>query len=222
MSHTGNMREHLRALPSLTGTPSEIVFDALPSEPTVLFGKWLARAVAEGVAEPHAMTVATIDADGIPDARMLALKDVDETGWAFASTASSTKGAQLRAHPAAALNFWWQPLMRAVRVRGVVEEASRADSEADLAARSLAARRDVAPGDWRLWCVRPQRVEFWQGSTDRRHTRIVYEATAGLQPSAHTHSSAPVAPTWQVTVTPVDERDSASNEPALGSKKVFA
>lgn len=92
------------------------------------------------------MTLATVDAEGIPDARTLILKEVSARGWAFAGHRSSAKGQQLAAQPAAALNFWWQPLVRAVRVRGRVEQASADESAADLAARSPAAREGIAPG----------------------------------------------------------------------------
>lgn len=169
------LREWLRSQPSLTGTPPVLDTDRLPASPVTLFEEWIRQAAAAGVAEPHAATLATVDADGIPDARTLIVKDVDDRGWAFASTRSSAKGGQLAAQPAAALAFWWQPVMRAVRVRGSVCEASADDTAADLAARSEAARRGVAEGDWALWRIEATRVEFWQGSLDRRHTRVVYE-----------------------------------------------
>ena len=114
------------------------------------------------------------DADGVPDSRTLLLKDVDERGWAFAGTASSRKAAQLTANPAAALSLWWQPQMRAIRVRGPVVQASHAECEADLAARSPQARATVPPGEWRVWRVQPERIEYWQGSPDRQHIRIIY------------------------------------------------
>lgn len=130
---------------------------------------------ADGVSEPHTATLATVAADGAPDARTLILKGVDAAGWAFASTRSSRKGVQLAHAPVAALNFWWQPQVRAVRVRGRVEEASAEESAADLAARSPAAQEGIAPGDWVRWRIIPARIEFWQGARDRRHTRVVYE-----------------------------------------------
>jgi pyridoxamine 5'-phosphate oxidase len=169
----------LRALPSPTGSAPPLDMAALPSDPVVLFASWLSQAVDLGVAEPHAAPLATVDADGFPDARTLIVKGVDDRGWAFAGPRSSMKAAQLAARPAAALDFWWQPLVRAVRVRGRVVEASPQESAADLAARSAAARNGLVPGDWMLWRLVPSRMEFWQGETDRRHSRIVYEVADG-------------------------------------------
>jgi pyridoxamine 5'-phosphate oxidase len=172
-----SLTEWLRGRPALTGVAPDWDLDALPTDPTVLFEEWIRGADAAGVPEPHTTTLATVDADGVPDARTLIVKRVDEEGWAIASTRSSRKGAQLADVPAAALNFWWQPQVRAVRVRGTVVEATPEESAADLAARSAAARADVADGDWVLWRIVPTRIEFWQGSRDRRHTRVVYERT---------------------------------------------
>lgn len=166
----------LRAQPTLTGTPPPLDQASLPSDPVDLFVEWIRDAAAAGVAEPHAATLATVDAEGVPDARTLILKDVGQHGWAFAGHRRSRKGEQLAAQPAAALNFWWLPMTRAVRVRGPVSEANREESGADFDARSMAAREAVAREDWVLWRIVPTRVEFWQGSPDRRHQRIVYLA----------------------------------------------
>lgn len=168
----------LRAIPALTGK-IQAAEQALPQHPVELFRRWLQEALDAGVPEPHAMTLSTVDAQGLPDARVLILKDIDERGWAFASPASSAKGEQLAGQPFAALSFWWQPLVRAVRIRGAVVEASREECQADLAARSAEARAAVSPGDWRLWRVQPSQVEFWQGATDRRHSRIMYTCVEG-------------------------------------------
>ena len=166
----------LRGLPALSGTAPDFDVADLPDDPVRLFVNWIREAASAGVSEPHAATLATIDEHGVPDARTLILKDVDEGGWAFAGPRSSRKATQLAAHPVAALNFWWQPIVRAVRVRGLVREASRAESDADLAARSASAREGLSNGDWMLWRLDPTRVEFWQGAEDRRHIRVVYEA----------------------------------------------
>ncbi|WP_244882657.1 pyridoxine/pyridoxamine 5'-phosphate oxidase [Gordonia desulfuricans] len=171
----GDTRSLLRELPALAGVAPPLDLDAVPDHPVTLFLDWLDVAMRHAVPEPHAMTMSTVDATGLPDARVLVLKDVDARGWAFASTRTSAKGGQLAANTQAALTFWWQPIVRSVRVRGHVVEASRDESLADLAARSAAARADVDPDDWTLWRVVPSRVEFWQGSSDRRHLRIVFD-----------------------------------------------
>ena len=176
---TAETAARFRGIPSLTGIAPPLDLGTLPAEPVPLFFAWLADVQSAGVAEPLATTLATVDADGLPDARTVILRDLDDRGWAVAGPASSAKGRQLAVRPVAALDFWWQPVVRAVRVRGAVVAASREESEADLAARGASARAMVAPGDWTLWRIRPDRVEFWQGATDRRHTRIVYTAGDG-------------------------------------------
>jgi pyridoxamine 5'-phosphate oxidase len=89
------MRELLRSLPVFVGLPADLDVASLPSEPTPLFERWLREAIDEGVPEPHAMTLSTCDAGGVPDARILILKDVDEQGWWFATSRASAKGSQL-------------------------------------------------------------------------------------------------------------------------------
>src|SRR6478609_8943210 len=176
---TDDLRARLRALPSLTGSAPVLNIAALCKDPVAQFVEWLDEAVLADVIEPHAMTLSTIDVDGIPDARTLILKDVDARGWAFAGRGSSRSGAQLVANPVAALTFWWQPMVRGVRVRGRVAKGTRAESEADLLSRSAAAQAGVASEDWTLWRLQPTRIGFWQGSADRRHVRIVYQLRSG-------------------------------------------
>jgi pyridoxamine 5'-phosphate oxidase len=169
----------LRSLGSLRGRAPAFDPSNVPEEPTLLFLDWLRQAVEAEVQEPHAATLATVGPDGIPDARTLILKDVDAlSGWAFAGSRSSRKTDQLAANPAAALNFWWQPMMRAVRVRGSVTEATRAETEADLLMRPD--RTVTSADDWTLWRIQPVRIEFWQGAVSRRHIRLTYERTQGV------------------------------------------
>lgn len=163
----------LRALPTLQGTAPHLSYSDLPDEPIEMFEAWLRGAVDAGVPEAHVATLATAGADRMPDARTLVLKDAHpDRGFAVAGPLSSAKGIQLAQVPMAALNFWWQPLVRAVRVQGTVARASGAEVEADLAARPAASQ--TARGDWMRWWIRPQRVEFWQGSEDRNHHRVIY------------------------------------------------
>lgn len=169
------MGEWCRSQPSLIGAPPPLEPADLPLDPVTLFRAWIIAAAGEGVPEPLAATLATVDEDGLPDSRTLILKDVDERGWAFAGTRSSRKAAQIAFNPVGALNFWWQPLMRAVRIRGGISEATVSESAADLASRSPSARAALGDSQWVLWRIDAVRVEFWQGSPDRNHTRIVYE-----------------------------------------------
>ncbi len=141
------IRRTLRGLDSLTGTPPAFDLDALPAEPAELFEEWLDNAIARGVPEPHAMTLSTVDAQGFPDARVLILKDVTHDGcWSFASSVASAKGRQLAENNAAALTFYWSPVVRSVRIRGLVTEASPSECARDFRRRGASARAVVLGG----------------------------------------------------------------------------
>lgn len=105
------------------------------SDPIAVFAEWLAEAEAAEPADPNAMALATVDADGLPDVRMVLLKSFDENGFVFYTSRESAKGQELTACPKAALCFHWKSLARQVRVRGVVEEASAAEADAYFASR---------------------------------------------------------------------------------------
>ncbi|WP_274032096.1 pyridoxine/pyridoxamine 5'-phosphate oxidase [Streptomyces sp. MMBL 11-1] len=110
-----------------------------PPAPVPLFHAWFAEAVAAGQPEPHAMSLATADTEGLPDVRTLLLHDADERGFHFASHATSAKGRHLAVRPHAALGFYWPAQGRQVRVRGPVVRCTPAESHADLHARSTGA-----------------------------------------------------------------------------------
>ncbi|MEU6309981.1 pyridoxal 5'-phosphate synthase [Streptomyces sp. NPDC047014] len=110
-----------------------------PAGPLALFHEWFVHAARAGQPEPHTMSLATVDADGRPDVRTLMLHDADARGWHFASHATSAKGAQLAAHPAAALGFYWPTVGRQIRIRGEVTACGPEESRADLAVRSRGA-----------------------------------------------------------------------------------
>jgi pyridoxamine 5'-phosphate oxidase len=98
-------------------------------DPIGLFEEWFEAAIKNEPNDPNAMTVATVDQDGAPDARMVLLKGVDHRGFVFFSNAESAKGLQLAANPRAALVFHWKSLRRQVRVRGEVELVSQAEAD---------------------------------------------------------------------------------------------
>jgi pyridoxamine 5'-phosphate oxidase len=110
----------------------------LPEEgdPIALFGEWLEAAKASEPNDPNGMAVATVDANGLPDVRMVLLKDVDARGFTFYTNTVSAKGRQLEAAPKAALLFHWKSLRRQVRVRGPVEPVSDAEADAYFASRA--------------------------------------------------------------------------------------
>jgi len=175
----GETARWLRSLGSLQGTPPPFTIAAAPDHPVPLFRDWMHAAAQSAVPEPAAVTLSTVDAEGMPDARTLILKDFTASGrWAVAGPRSSGKAAQLAAHPVAALSFWWQPIMRAVRMRGPIVEGTSDEIAADLAARPV--RGGVTVDEWMVWWVDAVRVEFWQGAEDRNHLRLVYERVDGV------------------------------------------
>ncbi len=109
-------------------------------DPIALFESWLRDATASEPNDPNAMTVSTVDAEGMPDARMVLLKAVDARGFTFYTNFDSAKGRELLAQPKAALSFHWKSLRRAVRVRGDVETVSEAEADAYFASRARSAR----------------------------------------------------------------------------------
>lgn len=96
----------------------------MASDPLVVFNEWMEQAIAAGLLEPNAMTVATATADGKPSARVLLLKEVNGEGFVFFTNYQSRKGEELMANPYAALVFDWHTLQRQVRVEGEVEKLS--------------------------------------------------------------------------------------------------
>jgi pyridoxamine 5'-phosphate oxidase len=105
-------------------------------EPLRLFAAWLAEAEKTEPNDPNAMAVATVDADGRPNLRMVLLKGFDERGLVFYTNMESRKGRELGANPQAALLFHWKSRSRQVRLRGPVEIVSAAEADAYFASRS--------------------------------------------------------------------------------------
>ena len=112
----------------------------LAGEPLAQFGAWLAEALDKGLPEPNAMTVATVGADGRPSTRPVLIKGYDERGIVWFTNYASRKGAELAAHPFAALQFHWVELERVVRIEGRVSKVSAEESDAYFASRPLSHR----------------------------------------------------------------------------------
>src|SRR6185312_1473518 len=97
------------------------------TDPLALFRAWMAEAEAAESVDPEAMALATVDAAGLPDVRMILLKGTDERGFVFYTNCESAKGRELAANPRAALLFYWKSLGRQIRLRGPVEPATEAE-----------------------------------------------------------------------------------------------
>jgi pyridoxamine 5'-phosphate oxidase len=89
------------------------------ADPFAQFGKWWNEAMASGIDEVNAMTLATASADGMPDARTVLLKGFDEKGFVFFTNYDSSKGRQLLENPRASLVFFWKELERQIRISGL-------------------------------------------------------------------------------------------------------
>jgi pyridoxamine 5'-phosphate oxidase len=104
-------------------------------EPLRLFEHWLKEAAASEPRDPTAMTLATVDAEGMPNARMVLLKGTDDRGFVFYSNMESQKGRELERDPRAALVFYWKSLNRQIRIRGPVEKVTTQEADAYFASR---------------------------------------------------------------------------------------
>lgn len=122
----------------LAANGDETIFER--EDPIALFIEWLEAAKASEINDANAMTLATVDGGGMPDARMVLLKDVDGRGFTFYSNQESAKGLQLAGQPSAALLFHWKSLRRQVRVRGQIERVTAAEADEYFASRARESR----------------------------------------------------------------------------------
>ena len=109
-------------------------------DPLLFFGKWLAEAEAAQIGEVNAMTIATVDAQSKPHARIVLLKGLDESGFVFFTNYQSAKGRQLAVHPFATLVFFWKELERQVRIDGRIEKLSDHENDAYFQSRPEGSR----------------------------------------------------------------------------------
>lgn len=176
----------------------------LADDPLAQFSLWLNEALAAGVIDATAMSLATADAEGSPRVRIVLLKAHGPEGFVFYTSYSSAKGADLAVNPRAELMFYWRELNRQVRVSGTLAKMPRADAEAYFATRPRPSQLSAAasnqsqpidsrealearvgqleglaaltcPQDWGGYCLNPIRFEFWQGRESRLHDRFIFE-----------------------------------------------
>ena len=150
------------------------------SEPFRLFEEWFVDAKASEPNDPNAMALATVDADGLPDVRMVLLNARDERGFTFFTNTGSAKGRELAFDPKAALLFHWKSLRRQVRVRGPVETVSDAEADAYFATRP-----------------RLSQIGAWASQQSRPlEGRFALEAAVAKVTAQHALGSVPRPPHW--------------------------
>ena len=125
-------------------------------DPFNLFAEWLKEAEVKEINDPNAMSLATVDEEGLPNVRMVLLKGFDNRGFVFYTNFESQKGQEVQSAMKAAVNFHWKSLRRQVRVRGVVEKVT--DAEADEYFQSRP--RDSRIGAWASQQSRPLEGPF--------------------------------------------------------------
>ena len=149
-------------------------------DPIRLFAAWLEQATTAEPRDPTAMTLATVDADGTPNARMVLLKGVDEGGFVFYTNLDSQKGRELGAHPVAALVFHWKSSNRQVRVRGAVERVTEAEADAYFATRP----KQAQIGAWASKQSAPL------------ESRLAFEKAIALYAAKYAIGTVPRPPRW--------------------------
>ena len=149
-------------------------------DPFALFAAWLEEATASEPRDPTAMTLATVDADGLPNARMVLLKGADARGFVFFTNMGSQKGRELDAHPKAALVFHWKSLNKQVRVRGAVERVTDEEADAYFATRA-----------------KPAQIGAWASQQSRPlESRLAFEKAIAVYAAKYALGTVPRPPYW--------------------------
>lgn len=172
----------------------EIADLSAAEEPFDLFERWLAEAERTEPNDPNAMALATTDADGLPNVRMVLLKGLDpasrgaDRGFVFYTNLESAKGRELASSGKAALLFHWKSLRRQVRVRGTVTSVSDAEADAYFATRA-----------------RGSRLGAWASAQSRPlESRFALEKAVALVTARYPIGDIPRPPHWSgFRVTPV-------------------
>jgi pyridoxamine 5'-phosphate oxidase len=158
------------------------------NNPVALFQDWLAEAANAGVKESTAMTLATVNYNGEPDARMLLLKHVDERGFVFYTNMESAKAKALLRDPRAALCFYWDKIDKQVRIRGRAEVVSDEEADAYFATRPRLSQISA-------WASRQSRPMEGYFKLETEVAKVALRFAAGEIPRPPFWSGFRVAPT---------------------------
>jgi pyridoxamine 5'-phosphate oxidase len=149
-------------------------------EPLRLFKSWFEEATQTEPADPNAMAVATVDADGMPNVRMVLMKDFDERGFVFYTNVDSQKGRELGSQAVAGLVFYWKSLKRQVRIRGPVERVTPAEADAYFATRPRLAQ-----------------IGAWASKqSSPLESRLAFEKAVALYTAKYAVGTVPRPPNW--------------------------
>lgn len=189
---------------------SELHENTMADSPIDQLDLWVKDAIKARAIDPTAMTLATVDPNGRPSARIVLLKSHDENGLVFFTNYMSRKGQDLAENPNASLLFYWPGLERQIRVEGSIIKAPDSESDAYYQSRPLSSRisawaspqsqaisRDdldarmahyqeslgehpQRPPFWGGYRLKPVYFEFWQGRANRLHDRLTYTLDSSL------------------------------------------
>jgi pyridoxamine 5'-phosphate oxidase len=114
---------------------TELLERDVPPDPFTLFDLWLNQAIDNDIFDASAMVLATVDEKGLPDARVVLLKEYDERGFVFFTHYDSPKAMQAEKSGVVALNFYWRDLTKQIRIKGKIQRVAREESESYFASR---------------------------------------------------------------------------------------
>ncbi len=171
--------------------------------PIIQLELWLDEAIqSKQIITPNAATLATVNQNQQPSARIILIKAITENGLTFYTHYESQKGQDIAQNPKACLNFYWEPLHRQIKITGKIKKTSQKESETYFYSRPHASQAAAAispqsqpinketlhqefneinnqtkipyPTQWGGYLLTPHAFEFWQGQPNRLHDRIQY------------------------------------------------